>query len=632
MSCLWALLACAGADAACLDSADAEGRRLQALAERDARAALSQSSTALESALRVQNPDPRQLAALYAAQATSYSLLELDAEARDSVARGLPWTRGLQDPDRLNLLIAEAENVYDTAGLARSIDALENTRSGLVPGSSADTCLLIALGRAQYRADRIDLAVRSLTRAYANATDGNQGWQRVLAADALAPVMRAAGDLTQARSLMQEVLDWDSAHGLTQNLAAAHYGMGEVLSAMGQHAGAIEELKDSRGLSQQIGDRQGIAFSDMRICAAQAELGQRQSARAACESALQVFQSNQSAGFSKDVRVILARLDLADGHPGAALADLAGLLEGAEADVEPRLAAEAFELRARAEAADGQYPAAARDYGLFAERLRTANDADRVRQETILRTRFEADREVARNASLRRELALERERTEHQRSQLQWSLALGAASLIVIVLLAHIVLSGRRTRAQLQRLACEDALTGLPNRRQTALQAEAALALASRQGHVVTVAMIDLDHFKQVNDRCGHAVGDQVLLEFARRGRTHLRAGDILGRWGGEEFLLVMSGCTLEQGLASLERLRLAAAAIVLPESARGLKVTLSAGLTTNEDGPLSLDKLVARADAALYEAKHGGRDLVRIAEEDYRIASTGVRRAMGRA
>jgi len=145
----------------------------------------------------------------------------------------------------------------------------------------------------------------------------------------------------------------------------------------------------------------------------------------------------------------------------------------------------------------------------------------------------------------------------------------------------------------------------------------------------VTIALLDLDHFKAINDRCGHAAGDAVLREFATRASRHLRGSDVLGRWGGEEFLLVLPDTTLDTAVASLERLRLVALDIPLPPNADGLRVSLSAGLATNEAGLSSLDEIVARADAALYAAKADGRNLVRIAQEHYLTASTAVRRAL---
>jgi diguanylate cyclase (GGDEF)-like protein len=145
----------------------------------------------------------------------------------------------------------------------------------------------------------------------------------------------------------------------------------------------------------------------------------------------------------------------------------------------------------------------------------------------------------------------------------------------------------------------------------------------------LTIAVIDLDHFKTINDRYGHAAGDFVLKEFARVGRETLRSTDFLGRWGGEEFIVVLPDTSLDTAMLSIERLRAAALQVKLPASTDELRVSFSAGLATNESGVKTLDDIVAQADVALYEAKSSGRDLVRISGESFNSASTGVRRAL---
>jgi diguanylate cyclase (GGDEF)-like protein len=109
-------------------------------------------------------------------------------------------------------------------------------------------------------------------------------------------------------------------------------------------------------------------------------------------------------------------------------------------------------------------------------------------------------------------------------------------------------------------------------------------------------------------------------------GRESVRSADVLGRWGGEEFLLIMPNATAEVALATLERLRTLVFAITLPPSGAGLRVSLSAGLASRDTQVRSLDELIARADAALYVAKNEGRDLVRVADEKS-LNTSGIRR-----
>jgi diguanylate cyclase (GGDEF)-like protein len=325
----------------------------------------------------------------------------------------------------------------------------------------------------------------------------------------------------------------------------------------------------------------------------------------------------------------LARIDLAEGRAARALATLNSVLDKKGADMPPRWVASLYELRARSNAAVHDYRQAYADLQEHMHRYVAANDAERNKQAAALRTRFEIDRQVAHNELLQRELALEKERTQRQKEQMQWVVAAGVAGAFVIALLTYILHANLRHKRQLAHLADVDALTALPNRRCTAELASQALATAAETHRPMTIAIVDLDHFKTINDRCGHAAGDHVLREFAATARASLRAADVVGRWGGEEFLIVLPDTTLDTALMSLQRLRAAALDIELPACAAGLRVSFSAGLATNDVGVRTLDEIIAQADAALYEAKHQGRDLVRIAEESFRMASTGVHRAL---
>jgi diguanylate cyclase (GGDEF)-like protein len=161
--------------------------------------------------------------------------------------------------------------------------------------------------------------------------------------------------------------------------------------------------------------------------------------------------------------------------------------------------------------------------------------------------------------------------------------------------------------ARLHELASRDELTGLVNRRHMSLQFEDELARHERSGESMAVALLDIDFFKQVNDRHGHRVGDGVLKTFARVAAEGLRETDLLARWGGEEFLLLMPTTPEAMATSVLERLRMSllnvAASAVHPE----LRVTFSAGVAMLEPGD-TVQSLVERADHAMYQAKQQGR------------------------
>ncbi len=169
--------------------------------------------------------------------------------------------------------------------------------------------------------------------------------------------------------------------------------------------------------------------------------------------------------------------------------------------------------------------------------------------------------------------------------------------------------SGRQLE-ELARLAREDALTGLPNRRAFDDALARVVARAERSGAALAAVVLDVDHFKRVNDGHGHAAGDAVLAAVAARAAGALRAGDLLARVGGEEFAALLPGADLAAAAEAAERIRAAVGGTPIEAEGRALAVTVSLGcaaLQRGEAGPA----LLARADARLYAAKAGGRNRV---------------------
>jgi two-component system cell cycle response regulator len=171
----------------------------------------------------------------------------------------------------------------------------------------------------------------------------------------------------------------------------------------------------------------------------------------------------------------------------------------------------------------------------------------------------------------------------------------------------------RNNLDQSLELAVTDQLTGLHNRRYMMNQLKALSARAARGGDPVAVLLVDLDHFKLINDGYGHDAGDDVLREFAVRLATNVRAVDLPCRYGGEEFVIVMPGTSLADAERIAERIRLhvGQAPIQVCGGAARLSVTISIGVAATLDADDTLDLLLKRADEALYEAKTSGRNRV---------------------
>ena len=175
------------------------------------------------------------------------------------------------------------------------------------------------------------------------------------------------------------------------------------------------------------------------------------------------------------------------------------------------------------------------------------------------------------------------------------------------------IASGKRAlehaNEQLERLSSTDRLTGLLNRGTWENLLDAEFERYRRYGHNTVLAMFDIDHFKPVNDTYGHLVGDEVIREVARVTRESLRQADRPGRYGGEEFSIILPETEIEGALVICERIRETIAGLQIPANDETIQCTVSIGLVQASDGPDNYMQWLQQADNALYEAKHGGRN-----------------------
>jgi diguanylate cyclase len=188
-----------------------------------------------------------------------------------------------------------------------------------------------------------------------------------------------------------------------------------------------------------------------------------------------------------------------------------------------------------------------------------------------------------------------------------WAHPIYIATLTSVAWLKANFIEARANASVMSTAANVDYLTGVDNRRATAHVLQQALAEAQASGAGLSVLLLDIDHFKQVNDRFGHDVGDHVLVDLAAALRDQLRAADTLGRWGGEEFIIIARQIRLPEAASLAERLRACAEQLALPEAT---PITLSFGVAAARPADTP-ESLVKRADEALYRAKQRGRNRV---------------------
>lgn len=172
-----------------------------------------------------------------------------------------------------------------------------------------------------------------------------------------------------------------------------------------------------------------------------------------------------------------------------------------------------------------------------------------------------------------------------------------------------------RLYSQTERMAITDSLTGLYNRRGLFQFGQREAERSRRYERPISVLMVDLDHFKLLNDSYGHVVGDEVLVSVASRINQSVRRIDIAGRYGGEEFLVLLPECALEFAVGVAERIRQGIENDPISSAVGPIQVSVSLGVASSANSPLQLEELIQRADGALYHAKQAGRNCVRVWE-----------------
>jgi diguanylate cyclase (GGDEF)-like protein len=374
---------------------------------------------------------------------------------------------------------------------------------------------------------------------------------------------------------------------------------------------ALQRLRGARALSQDLGDFAGVAAADTELAAVLLELNRPAEMLAPLEDAQRVYAaSNDGDAAFRMPRVVELKIraltKLGSPELPAALMQSRQWIDGKSAD-SYRAALET--AIAEGLAAIGRHSAAYEMLGQSVQTTQQMRGRARDSQMQRLQTRYNMARRDAENAELK--LSSEASRLQLQAEQdRRHALTAGLVALSVLSLVGFTF--GWRELARRRRmgaLAMRDELTGQPNRRAVQTYAQEQLTQAQRLGLPFSLAVIDLDHFKQVNDRFGHGVGDAVLRAFAQSASEVLRGQDRMGRWGGEEWLLVMPGTRLDEIDGVYERLRERFAALPMPGLPAGARCTFSMGAAELEAGVTTVEALVATADAALYRAKDEGRN-----------------------
>lgn len=268
-----------------------------------------------------------------------------------------------------------------------------------------------------------------------------------------------------------------------------------------------------------------------------------------------------------------------------------------------------YQSRARSQQALGRADQAYADLQRYFDIQERITAAERSQQARLLREQFDSDRRDLENSRLANETALRERQVAALLEARRWQWTAMALGGVLVVLLAALVMRQLGRMRRLRELAATDPLTGVANRRSIERLGAEAIAAARASGEGLCVLILDIDHFKQVNDRYGHLTGDRALAKVATACTAALRQHDQLGRIGGEEFLVLLPNTRMAQARQVAERIRAAVEVQAFADIDPALRLSVSIGIAELRPDDEDLRALCERADSALYAAKDGGRN-----------------------
>jgi len=618
------LLASASASPLRAQGAGGEQARARALVDEAARLQDENSERALRlleralPLLRVPADRALRLRALEAQCWASAGVVEPAAQVA-MAERGMEEARRAADARALADLRACRGYGHDEAGRfaesAADYDfaAAEGRRLG--DGELLAAALMLR-GEQRYYRGELGGALEDLNQAYAlyQRQRNESRMRHTLNAIANVYADRRVAQYDRAIEYYRQLLAAHLRVGPPESVATMNFNIGSTLEQKGDLAGALGYYRRALELERRLGDAGEVAVCERAVGVVLSKLGRPGEALRSLNDAVAYYDRAGDAEGSASARLsrgaALSRL----GRAADALRDLDAAAARFTATHNDRFLEKVQDERARALAAVGDLKGA-----LDARNAQIALQsalADQLREENTsrLRVQFDAEKKEQENRALLRENALRgRALRDAARIRSLQTVVIGLTS-IIIAILAYLVVRHIRNARLMRTLALTDELTRLPNRRALLRAADERVDAARRGSAPLAVLALDVDHFKRINDTFGHEVGDRVLHGVAAACRAALRPSDVIGRTGGEEFVVVMPGADARAAMEVAERLRGAVERVDWSGLDPALRVTVSVGAAewTPADG--SFAAVARRADDSLYRAKELGRNRIEVA------------------
>jgi len=464
-------------------------------------------------------------------------------------------------------------------------------------------------------------ALSDLQKAYTLAPREDTHITKNMIAGLIAIVYEYRREDQLAIPYFQEAIDYHKAHNNWQDLADNLYGLGRANKNIGNIELGKSQLLESIEIAKKIGDQQIIAYALKELGGLEVRLNNIEYGLSLYNQALEIFNISKNPYMLADVLISMGEVYTKINQPEKALL----YIEKAELYADPTsMESHFFKLRlfkAKAYEQQNNYELAYQEIiQSYPPKLKLMRKqfSDRF---VKLKNKFELEKldnenQVLQKSNELKTIGLNAE-IEKNKSLILYMVLVS----VILLLLIFILYRSKQTRKKYEKLSETDYLTGLYNRRKVIELLDYEMSLAKRHGFDLCVAILDLDYFKKVNDVFGHDIGDQVLVLFARLCKSNLRHTDVVGRFGGEEFVIVLPHTSIKDAKKLLENLRNEtqnlSEQINIDESKdrSQLNVSVSIGICSSKIS-VNSEAIINKADAVLYHAKENGRNQIVLAED----------------
>ena len=416
-------------------------------------------------------------------------------------------------------------------------------------------------------------------------------------------------DYEKSLSFYQRALEHNLTLGYYQQASISLYNLGIISFRLLQNEDAIDYLKQSKELANDVGDEAGLAYADIGIAEALIKIEKYKEAEVFLYAAKTYFESAKTQGKVADIKLIEANLLLAQAQNERAiplLVDAVAVFEKEKSSEKMRLAYESLAANYKAL---GQLENAIKAFEAHHKIEHELHQQEQHEASQRLIAEFQFEHQEAENKQLKQRLLDEQEKLKQKETMQILQLSLIAVAALLIVFIVFHLYKQFQFGQKMKSLAMLDELTKIPNRRAIMNSLKKSMSWSLRYQTDLTVAIVDIDHFKRLNDTYGHEVGDITLQAFTDKISNIIRSTDHFGRVGGEEFLLIMPNTSTEQAEILLERLLIAVRELSINVKRDQLNLTVSFGVTQFILSNDTLMGMFNRADTALYKAKANGRD-----------------------